>query len=168
MSKRILEECLVVDLRAMRKVLRKPPGRGLTVFIRRAIVAWNVYPPYDGQDKHERRIELIWGFHRMGRPFFKQWVGVECTPIAGRPGYGQRIWFVCPICGRRCRLLYLPRRERTWACRHCHQLTYTSQTWSPKWRKVLGSICRRPPGYWKRTLTSEQLKELISSESEEQ
>ena len=37
---------------------------------------------------------------------------------------GQRRWFLCPGCGRRCRILYGGSYFR---CRRCHQLKYESQ-----------------------------------------
>jgi hypothetical protein len=33
----------------------------------------------------------------------------------------ERVWFVCPACGRRCRHLYL---RDSIACRRCHRLDY--------------------------------------------
>jgi hypothetical protein len=36
---------------------------------------------------------------------------------------GSRCWFICPGCRRRIAILY---RGATFACRHCHQLTYQS------------------------------------------
>lgn len=49
---------------------------------------------------------------------------------------GQRWWFRCPACNRRCRILYLAPGSVYFACRICHDLTYTSQQegrnrWSP-------------------------------------
>ena len=38
-----------------------------------------------------------------------------------------RWWFVCPSCNRRCGCLYLPPGARRFACRRCHDLTYTAQ-----------------------------------------
>ena len=40
---------------------------------------------------------------------------------------GVRWWFVCPACGRRIGLLYLPRWARAFRCRHCYNLTYESR-----------------------------------------
>lgn len=37
---------------------------------------------------------------------------------------GKRLWFACPNCGARCRVLYLPPRAIRLACRTCHRLTY--------------------------------------------
>ena len=56
-------------------------------------------------------------------------IPLSCT----RPNYGgRRWWFSCPIlkngiaCNRRKTRLYLPRGEKYFACRHCHDLTYAS------------------------------------------
>ena len=38
---------------------------------------------------------------------------------------GERLWFLCPRCGRRVELLYGP--STLFLCRHCHQLPYASQ-----------------------------------------
>jgi hypothetical protein len=40
---------------------------------------------------------------------------------------GRRLWFRCPRCEGRCRVLY-----GTWriACRRCHRLRYLSQRWA--------------------------------------
>ncbi len=40
---------------------------------------------------------------------------------------GYRWWFLCPSCQRRCRILYMPSDSRIFACRICHNLTYSSQ-----------------------------------------
>ncbi|MDY6891453.1 MAG: hypothetical protein SVU24_07640 [Pseudomonadota bacterium] len=37
---------------------------------------------------------------------------------------GERPWFICPECGRRCALLYL---NQHLSCRECHQLVYACQ-----------------------------------------
>lgn len=39
---------------------------------------------------------------------------------------GFRWWFICPGCGKRVGILYRPRRDQPFLCRHCHNLTYTS------------------------------------------
>lgn len=48
---------------------------------------------------------------------------------------GVRWWFRCPNvrCGRRCGVLYLPPGALYFACRECHELTYTSCRESHKW-----------------------------------
>lgn len=42
------------------------------------------------------------------------------TPGAG----GKRVWFLCPRCRRRCRILY---GGHPFACRQCHNLTYKTR-----------------------------------------
>ena len=50
----------------------------------------------------------------------------EVIPIVRTPTPfgGQRHWFACPACSRRCRLIYGGSHFR---CRHCHGARYTSQ-----------------------------------------
>lgn len=43
-----------------------------------------------------------------------------------RARYGVRHWFLCPGCGRRCRILHRPPGVPRWACRACHGLGYRS------------------------------------------
>jgi len=40
---------------------------------------------------------------------------------------GERWWFLCPVCFRRCRILYQPPDQSVFACRICHNLSYKSQ-----------------------------------------
>jgi hypothetical protein len=44
---------------------------------------------------------------------------------------GDRRWFRCPGCGRRCAILYGGVRFR---CRRCYRLAYQSQNEAPMWR----------------------------------
>jgi hypothetical protein len=50
---------------------------------------------------------------------------------------GWSVWFCCPSCGRRCRVLYGSWRI---ACRHCHRLRYLSQRETPSGRANLGML----------------------------
>jgi hypothetical protein len=55
---------------------------------------------------------------------YDYYVPCEATPCH----YGGcRWWFWCPSCSRRCRILYQPCDEAIFACRTCHNLTYSSQ-----------------------------------------
>lgn len=60
---------------------------------------------------------------------------------------GNRYWFKCPIvignlaCNRRVGVLYLV--DGIFACRHCHNLTYSSQNVSGKY-KAFGRIISQP------------------------
>ena len=50
-------------------------------------------------------------------------------------GYGgSRNWFRCPVCSRRCELLYL--RAYRFACRKCQRVAYTSQSSEPMARLI--------------------------------
>jgi hypothetical protein len=64
MSKRVIEECLAVDLRDMRKEMKDPPACGQALFVRKgspwALVAWNIYPPRGLQDEGDVGIEILW------------------------------------------------------------------------------------------------------------
>jgi len=49
------------------------------------------------------------------------------TPIyyeESETGYGERKWFTCPFCSKKCALLYL--KGKYFACRKCHGLNYKS------------------------------------------
>jgi len=61
------------------------------------------------------------------RPWEGEWEDVrDEIPFTWTPMHlgGRRRWFVCPSCGRRCRVIYGGARFR---CRRCHGLTYESQ-----------------------------------------
>jgi hypothetical protein len=55
----------------------------------------------------------------------------ETQTVFGHP----RLWFVCPTCGRRCRVLFGSWRI---ACGRCHRVRYLTQTDSPSGRAVRG------------------------------
>jgi hypothetical protein len=63
---------------------------------------------------------------------------------------GHRTWFRCPRCARRVALLYL--RSGRFACRHCQQVAYTSQSEDSigrSWRRQ-GKLEKRLSGSWSR------------------
>jgi hypothetical protein len=51
----------------------------------------------------------------------------------GQPGRKPVYWLTCPSCGRRAGTLYMPPMAQRFACRKCHDLTYTSCQESHKW-----------------------------------
>lgn len=72
---------------------------------------------------------------------------VELRFTATRPHFGGRVWWIlCPECGRRVGLLYLPQGATAWACRRCHQLTYRSaqeadrRAYALRWRLIRGQV----------------------------
>ena len=61
----------------------------------------------------------------------------RCLLTSTTPRYGgQRWWFVCPSCGRRCRCLYVPPSELSLGCRVCLELSYRSRSWGPLTRRL--------------------------------
>jgi len=56
---------------------------------------------------------------------------------------GSRRWFRCPVCHRRCELLYL--RSSRFACRKCQKVAYTSQSGGPMDRLQHKSYKLRDP-----------------------
>jgi hypothetical protein len=63
------------------------------------------------------------------------WAGY--FPVEWTPQHlgGCRSWFLCPGCGRRCRVLHAPRnlmgQTEPWRCRECHGLKYERQYRQP-------------------------------------
>ena len=51
--------------------------------------------------------------------------GIGFSTVATR-GDGRRLCLLCPGCGRRSFKLYRPTHLRVFACRACHNLSYTS------------------------------------------
>ena len=100
-------------------------------------------------------VELVYQID--GEPVFES-VELDRTPC----NYGgQRPWFRCPNCARRCAVLY--GGERFW-CRSCHALDYQCQSDNGEWaalrrvnrvRKRLKTDTLgtppRPKGMWRRT-----------------
>lgn len=91
-------------------------------------------------------------------------VRLEKTPVHFG---GERWWFACPGCGRRCGKLYLPPQAKYFLCRICHNLNYWCQRADPSlWyleqsqkirERLGGSLCTgdpfpaRPKGMHKKT-----------------
>lgn len=52
----------------------------------------------------------------------------QVSIVSTRPNFGgSRYWFVCPVCSRRCAMLYRPKHRDGAACRVCLKLSYPSQ-----------------------------------------
>ena len=49
---------------------------------------------------------------------------------------GQREWFLCPDCKRRCAIIYRADHEPRWGCRLCLRGRYRSEHMSPKDRRL--------------------------------
>jgi hypothetical protein len=83
-------------------------------------------------------------------------VDIKGALLQTSPPYGGvRWWFACPRCGRRRRVLYLPRGGHSirFACRRCHSLRYTSQRESGAYRMI-----RKARKLWRRAGSKDNLE----------
>jgi len=71
---------------------------------------------------------------------------------------GQRWWFICPDCSRRCRVLYLPSDEIYFSCRICHNLTYESQQEGKSGWWALFTALTKMPEWEKQLMRSRSLE----------
>lgn len=108
--------------------------------------SWSLVP--HGVGRHQAHLQFHWN-HPTGEPFLLEASTQDCRTLyliyrvlegdwirdnvplewtLVRPG-SRRLWFRCPLDGRRARRLYLPPGERHFACQSCHNLTrWTVQT----------------------------------------
>jgi hypothetical protein len=64
-------------------------------------------------------------------------IGLPFSTVATR-GRGHRLCLLCPACGRRAFKLYRPPWLQAFACRSCHNLSYTSvQKHDPRLDRLL-------------------------------
>lgn len=61
---------------------------------------------------------------------------VKMTYTKSNLGKGYIFWFICNICGRRIRYLYIPPNSQITACRICHRLTYEQQNDNKRFRSL--------------------------------
>ncbi len=83
-----------------------------------------VFPPGRGPGPRVIPLEGRFGAETV------RWA-VQVTATAPHYG-GVRLWWLCPLCRRRCRMLYAPPGSTVLACRFCHGLNYASQRNSRK------------------------------------
>ena len=62
--------------------------------------------------------------------------GILLDRTKGGPGW-QRLWFLCPGCGKRVAILYL--KKYYFRCRHCFGLVYQSQKMTRSERALMRS-----------------------------
>lgn len=151
------ENCLRLDVRALARDSVLSRAAGSSVRWSRAseeIGSIGVYP--------QGRSSVRLGFSCDGQPC-AQSIPLRYTPC--NIG-GERPWFACPVCTRRCAVLYL--KASRFACRKCQRVAYASQSEDAcgrAWRgqqKVegkLGPDWARPKGMHSRT--RERLLERI-------
>jgi hypothetical protein len=119
--KRRVENCLNIDMSMIAKKYDLEREAELTVTWRSlgSSIGIHIRPPW--------RIRLSYTITR-GWPEKKvnidYYIFLDTTPCYYG---GQRWWFLCPNCNRRCRILYYPAQADYFACRICYNLTYRSQ-----------------------------------------
>lgn len=62
-----------------------------------------------------------------GKIEFTEQNQVRITYTKSNLGKGYVFWFICGVCGRKVRYLYIPPNSQVSACRRCHRLAYSSQ-----------------------------------------
>lgn len=62
-----------------------------------------------------------------GKIEFTEQNKVKMTYTRSNLGKGFIFWFICEVCGRKVRYLYIPPNSQVSACRACHRLAYDCQ-----------------------------------------
>jgi len=73
----------------------------------------------------KRIIELYWGVTSPTGDSDRRQVSIAVVPTALT--FGTRWWVRCPVCNRRCGMLYLVTPRDQWQCRVCARLGYFTQ-----------------------------------------
>lgn len=115
-SKDKTSESLPLDIRELYKKQLLKPGHSITSKWSRA---GNCYASISGRVFYDY---LLLEYTYQKTEQVKQRIDFDFTPC----NYGgQRVWFTCPYCGRRCAVIYS--RGKYFACRLCCNLTYPTQ-----------------------------------------
>lgn len=69
-----------------------------------------------------------------GKMEFSEENKVLLTYTKSNLGKGFVFWFICGVCGRRVRYLYIPPNSPVMACRKCHKLAYSQQNDNKRFR----------------------------------
>ncbi|MEK7622309.1 MAG: hypothetical protein AAB430_00430 [Patescibacteria group bacterium] len=72
----------------------------------------------------------------FGKTEFTEPNSVKMTYTRSNLGKGFIFWFVCVVCGRKVRYLYIPPNSQVSACRKCHRLTYDQQNDNKRFRSL--------------------------------
>lgn len=119
-NKKTVEAALRVDIRYMRRQGMLKPGWG-------GQLSWTKRGKKSGEVNytcHSDHLLLNFRFSENGGEWqlVKQTINFEHMPC--RFG-GERLWFLCPHCARRCEVLYAS--PKLFVCRLCAALPYRSQ-----------------------------------------
>lgn len=145
MARPLVEDFLCLDIRKLEHHACLRPG----VVFR--------YPwPADIEDFIAVNVEsgLVVSYLDEQRNRQEYYIGFTFTPC----NYGgQCRWFLCPLCGGRCRKLYFGNGASILGCRSCYRLAYASQRISPYWAswerylKLSEQYSVRPKGMHRKT-----------------
>ena len=126
-----VEDCTALDVGELARGGPLTPGRtGISRRMRggvEAIIAWVVRPD-------ALRVFYTLPDRRSGEPAARD----DAVPLLRTPAFfgGELVWFACPGCSARARILYLPPSGRRFLCRRCHNLGYASQATSRRQRAL--------------------------------
>jgi hypothetical protein len=133
-SRNLVEHAFVLDVANLAREGRIPPGT-------KTSGRWQVFTPTGGNaltlsyesdltNLDEASIRL--SFHLSGIESHQRVRFAVTSPRFG----GVRMWFMCPVTGRRARVLYLLNGSRQFASREAHGLCYRSQGESGLFRSI--------------------------------
>jgi len=71
-----------------------------------------------------------------GRMEFTEPNKVKLTYTKSNLGKGFVFWFICGVCGRKVRYLYISPSSEVSACRRCHRLVYDKQNDNKRFRSL--------------------------------
>jgi len=118
-KKTTVEESKRIDIRWMKQQGYLSPGYNGSIYWTRA-----------GEPSGNIRVIVEWNSTRFIYRY--RYAGQNCQDVDIRVKLdrtpcnygGERSWFICPFCGRRCAVLYIDGKHP--ACRKCYDLTYES------------------------------------------
>ena len=130
-KKTVVEACLKLSTKDLRHALQWPGTTGILKWNSQATAEHTVENTDNGL-----RLILRYQFTGYSETIFKNPV----IPISSTDcNYGgQRHWLHCPQCQRRSAVLYLLNGD--FACRQCHDLTYTSAQQAHKSERLLQKL----------------------------
>jgi hypothetical protein len=138
----LIEDCIVLNAN---KLQHQRPDRATPSILERALGYRN--PSLEGSP-FNRTIDVTIespGGRQIEVRLYVTWT----VPTFG----GRRLWFHCPLCGRRCGRLYIPSRREGVGCRKCFRLLYSSQFEKRPlmllWRRHLRALKRVRPDLYR-------------------
>lgn len=87
----------------------------------------------------EKNVQLNLKQEINGETNFTGMNSVKLTYTKSNLKKGFIFWFICNLCGRKVRYLYIPPNSEVLACRNCHRLAYRKQN-EKRYRGFLSNI----------------------------